>query len=190
MVEAGSEAWMKAGRSCEHDLLSVKDPEAFRGKKLHKYRVPVLPLRDISYKQMFYLVGIEILNSWFAVSNTKDEILVCLLGETFCIQIQVLTWPKKKNLMEIKLFKYRRVVSSKRPFQCCSRLKTKALLHKAKKKKIFLSANHFVRSQRVRFQVTVYWKDSQEMLKEGQSDFPLPILPKTVKPCCFLRWKI
>lgn len=44
-----------------------------------------------------------------------------------------MTWPEKKNLMEIKLFKYRCVVSLKTPFQCCSGLKTKALLHKEKK---------------------------------------------------------
>lgn len=51
---------MEAGRTCEHDLLSVKYLEAFRGKKLHK--VAVLVLKELSYKQM-YLVGTEFLNS-------------------------------------------------------------------------------------------------------------------------------
>lgn len=137
---------------------------------------------------MLYLVGIEILSSWFAVSywhqrwdlNVSPERDVLYTNSGYDLT------EKKRSLMEIKLFKYRCVVSLRRPFQCC-RLKTKALLHKANKK--ILSGNHFVRSHRVKFRVTVYWKDCQEMLKEGQSALPLPVLPKTGKWWCLWRWK-
>jgi len=62
-MEAGNAVRMKAGRSRQHDLLSAKYLQAFRGKKLHKHGVTVLLLRVRSYKQMLYLVGIEVLNS-------------------------------------------------------------------------------------------------------------------------------
>lgn len=78
---------MEAGRTPEHDLLSVKYLEAFRGKKLHK--VPVLVSKELSYKQMLYLVGTEFLN--LDAQHAEDEILVCHKRETFCIQIQVMT---------------------------------------------------------------------------------------------------
>lgn len=63
MVEAGNAASMKAGRSWKSDLLSVKYLEDFRDKELHKYRVSLLLLSLISYKQILSLVGIEILIS-------------------------------------------------------------------------------------------------------------------------------
>lgn len=78
---------MEAGRTREHDLLSVKYLEAFRGEKLHK--VPVLVSKELSYKQMLYLVGTEFLN--LDAQHAADEILVCHKRETFCTQIQVMT---------------------------------------------------------------------------------------------------
>lgn len=72
---------MKAGRSWKSDLLSVKYLEAFRGKELHEYRVSVLLLRVMSYN----------LDLMKYLTDTDNEISVCLLRETFYMQIQVTT---------------------------------------------------------------------------------------------------
>lgn len=79
MIEAGNAASMKAGRSWKSDLLSVKYLEAFRGKELH--RVSVLLLRVVSYN----------LDLVQYLTDAEDEISVCLLRETFYMQIQVTT---------------------------------------------------------------------------------------------------
>lgn len=117
---------------------------------------------------MLSLVGIEILISWsISLTLKMRSYLLCLLRETFYMQIQVMTWPEKKTLMEIKLFKYRCVVSLETLSQCCSRLKTKALLHKAGKKNKILSANHFIRWQRVTFDLKFIEKAVRKCWRKG-----------------------
>lgn len=85
--------------------------------------------------------------------------------------------------MEIKLFKYRCVVSLKTPFQCCSRLKTKALLHKAEKRNNSclptISSDH-----RVTFQSVFIEKAVRKCSRKGSLSSP-PMLPQAVKLCWF-----
>lgn len=83
----------------------------------------VLLLGEVTYKQMFYLAGFEILNLCAASASQGD--LSMSYKRHFVHKCRVCWQKKEMQLLEIQLFTYRCVISLKRHCWCYCRLKTK-----------------------------------------------------------------